>query len=156
MRMREIIRVIPFKFRKRVPELIYRHLYFQGLFTIHFEGKPFGKMTHLGTKIENEIFWRGLDGGHEPLSMKLWIHLIREIKPRFILDIGANTGIYGIIAKLIEPNAQVLFFEPASESIAVIQKSLAGNRQYTGFKIYDLALSNSTYLAKGGSSRSSI
>ena len=67
-------------------------------------------IIHFGTEIENDIFWKGLTGGWEKISMKLWMQLCRKAK--VILDIGANTGIYALTAKAVKPESSVFAFEP--------------------------------------------
>jgi len=91
------------------PQTIYRHLYFKGIIKVKIEDKSF-KMYHFGYLIENEIFWRGLTGGYEKVSISLWIELCKT--SNCIMDIGANTGIYALVAKTLNANAKVYAFEP--------------------------------------------
>ena len=92
---------VPFWLRRFISTSIYKHFYFRGLFLLRYKRKVIGLFFHSGTIIENEIYWRGLGRGHEPLSMTLWIEIIKKFQPKVILNIGANTGIYGVVAKLI-------------------------------------------------------
>jgi FkbM family methyltransferase len=68
------------------------------------------RINHYGYQIENEVFWRGLSNSWERESMKLWLKLCAS--SQVILDIGANTGIYALAAKCIQPRARVFAFEP--------------------------------------------
>lgn len=134
---------IPFRLRKLISVSIYRHLYFSGLFNLRYKtGKKIGLFFHSGTIIENEIYWRGLGRGHEPLSMTLWIKIIKKIQPKVIIDIGANTGIYGVVAKLINNSSAVHFFEPTPAALFAINKSLEANKVTQDSYIHNVFLSD--------------
>lgn len=139
---RAIATSLPFFLRKFFPEEIYKHLYFQGTFPLNYKGKRLGTLLHSGSVIENQIYWRGLEGYSERLSIQLWMILIRMLSPAAILDIGANTGIYGILAKLTEPSIPVHFFEPAVESTSIIKQALKVNMIEDNFYIHNVFLSN--------------
>jgi FkbM family methyltransferase len=139
-----IARSIPFSLRKFFPNRIYKHLYFQGIFQMRYKGRKLGKFMHSGTIVENDVYWRGLDRGHEPLSMCLWIEIVKKMQPKLILDIGANTGLYGVVAKSVNPNSQVHFFEPAPAAQASILTSLRANQIYDGVWVHEVFLSDET------------
>lgn len=91
-----------------LPSWIYRHLHFTGPFSLEVDGRRVRVMHH-GYEVENELFWRGL-GGWEPASMRAWTALARTAQ--CIFDIGANTGVYSLVAKAVNPLARVYAFEP--------------------------------------------
>ncbi|OIO80495.1 MAG: methyltransferase [Candidatus Omnitrophica bacterium CG12_big_fil_rev_8_21_14_0_65_43_15] len=91
------------------PESVYRHLHFKGTFKVGLDGKSF-KVHHFGYQIENDIFWSGLSGNWEKESIKLWIALSRI--SNCILDVGANTGMYSLVAKTVNPASKIYAFEP--------------------------------------------
>jgi len=94
------------------PFNIYKHLHFKGVFRVKiFNGVSFN-IKHYGYQIENEIFWKGLNGGWEKESLGLWINLCKEAK--VVFDIGANTGVYSLVAKAVNSNASVYAFEPVN------------------------------------------
>lgn len=93
-------------------ETIYRHLHFVGIFKVKINQSKTFKIKHYGYQIENEIFWSGLTEGWEKESVKLWIELCKCSE--IIFDIGANTGMYSLIAKTINPGANVYAFEPVA------------------------------------------
>lgn len=92
------------------PHSVYKHLHFTGIIKIRVNENAFFNMQHDGTEIENDLFWRGLGGGWERISMQYWIELCRNAK--VIVDIGANTGVYSLVAKAINPSAKIYAFEP--------------------------------------------
>ena len=84
-------------------ENIYQHLHFKGEFKVKINEKNNFLIKHYGFQIENELFWAGLTGGWEKESMKIWIELCKDAD--VIIDIGANTGVYSLIAKSMNPNS---------------------------------------------------
>lgn len=91
------------------PEYILKHLHFKGKFKVQVEDQFF-YMYHYGFQIENEIFWKGIKGGFEKVSVQTWIRLCKD--SNYVLDIGANTGLYALIAKTVNPMAKIYAFEP--------------------------------------------
>jgi FkbM family methyltransferase len=92
------------------PHNVYKHLHFTGTIKVKVDEEVSFNIIHFGTEIENDIFWKGLTGGWEKISMKLWMQLCRKAK--VILDICANTGIYALTAKAVKPESSVFAFEP--------------------------------------------
>ncbi|MBU2541426.1 MAG: FkbM family methyltransferase [Candidatus Omnitrophica bacterium] len=145
MLIKKIYELIPFK--KQIysfiklfwipPETIFKHLYFKSKIRVKINKTSFF-MQHYGYAIENQVFWKGLEG-YEKTSMDIWIKSCK--KSKVILDIGANTGIYSLVAKTINPLAEVYAFEP----IPRIFQKLQYNCQLNNYNIYcqPYALSNS-------------
>jgi FkbM family methyltransferase len=116
--LKTVYKIIPFKqplfaVLKRVyqpsPKL-YRHLHFTGTFTVTISKTEQFQIRHYGYEIENELFWRGILGGWEKVSIGLWIQLCRNAG--VIVDIGANTGVYSLVAKAVNATSKVFAFEP--------------------------------------------
>lgn len=105
--------------------------YFEGDFDVKVDGHGSFRMRNYGYGflIENELFWRGLYKGHEKLSMELWAKLCRDSD--VILDVGANTGIYSLVAKTVNPKARIFAFEP----IKRVYEKLAANVALNNFEI---------------------
>ena len=95
------------------PHSVYKHFHFTGTIKVKVDGSASFYMHHYGMEIENDFFWKGLTGGWEKISMKYWTELCREAK--VILDIGANTGVYSLVAKSINPASKVYAFEPLKQ-----------------------------------------
>jgi FkbM family methyltransferase len=121
-----------------LPNRIYRHLHFNGTFEVATSVKPF-KIVHYGDEIENELFWEGLPGRRERVSMRLWMRLAQTA--RVIIDVGANTGVYSLAAAAVNPSAEIYGFEPVANLFARYER----NCRLNGFNIhaYKAALSNS-------------
>jgi FkbM family methyltransferase len=106
-------------------ESIYKHLHFKSIFKVYINKTKGFKINHYGYQIENEIFWAGLSDGWEKESINLWVKLCE--KSEIIFDIGANTGVYCLIAKAINPNAKVYAFEPVSRVFSKLQENIQLN-----------------------------
>jgi FkbM family methyltransferase len=144
--LKKILHILPFKkqvfsvikFLFRPSESIYRHLYFKGVFRVKVDATHSFKIMHYGYQLENEVFWSGLNGNWEKHSMQIWIKLCRHASS--IFDIGANTGIYSLVAQSINPKAAVYAFEP----VGTVYQKMVANNTLNNFSIncYELALSD--------------
>ena len=67
-------------------------------------------------------FW----GGYEEESCAHWIRLARESK--IIFDIGANVGLYSLLAARANPQSEIYAFEPTPEVAAILSGNIELNR----------------------------
>jgi FkbM family methyltransferase len=118
-------------------ESIYKHLHFKESFTVRIDKNRKFKI-HNGNQIENEIFWEGLTCKWEKESIKLWLHLCEF--SNCIFDIGANTGVYALVAKTTNPKAEVYAFEPHPLFYNMLQRNVEINSY--DIKSYKKAVSN--------------
>lgn len=128
----------PYFIRRKVPLEIAKHLYFTGKFRARMYGEKVVNLISTGNQIENEIFWRGFEGGHEGLSTQIWVSLIKQTKPKNVWDIGANSGTYGLLAKSVFPDCKVSFFEPIPKAVEMIKQNLSLNQMDAD--VFELAL----------------
>jgi FkbM family methyltransferase len=119
-------------------ESLFQHLHFKGDFMVELDKAKSFKLRHFGFQIENEIFWKGLNGGWEKVSIDLWKKLSADSD--VIIDIGANTGVFALISKAINEKSQVYAFEP----IERVYDKLVQNIKLNEFdiKAYKQATSN--------------
>lgn len=103
-------------------ESVFKHLHFKGRITVRVTPTKKFRIHHFGFWIENDIFWRGLGNGWEKESLKLWIKLCEDSKT--IFDIGANTGVYSLVAKAVNPESNVYAFEPEAMFFDCLQKNI--------------------------------
>jgi FkbM family methyltransferase len=94
--------------------------------------------------IEKEIQQFGLYGYFEKESLKLWSKLCKDSS--VIIDIGANTGLYSILAKVNNPNSQVLSIEPIHTNFSVLKSNIKINKFQINTE--QVALSNVKGVAK--------
>jgi FkbM family methyltransferase len=132
--LKSVYQAIPFKknfflvvkrFIKLSPQA-YQHLHFKGDFKVTIDSQHKFVMRHHGYLVENEIFWGGLyDNAWEASSLKYWTELCKDSS--CIIDAGANTGIYSLIAKKINKEATVIAFEPLRGVSTMLQKNIELN-----------------------------
>jgi len=145
---RKLYEFLPFKqgvfnlMRKMVslPKKWHAYFYFTGDFDSKVDGKPF-KMHNYGYQyhVENELFWGGIENGWEKESLMLWVKLSKI--HNHVLDIGANTGIFSVITKIVNPSAKVIAFEPMPK----IHDKLLYNIQLNNLDVSTTLLALSDY-----------
>lgn len=107
-------------------EKYYRDLRYKGKFLAKVNTGAGFYIDSQGASLENLIYWYGIKG-YEPESVFPWAFLSK--KSTVILDIGANIGIYSLIAKAENPNAQVHSFEPSD----IIYSKMVANYKLNKF-----------------------
>ncbi len=76
--------------------------------------------------LESSIFWLGLENiSWENMTRKIWINLTK--KSEIIIDIGANTGFFSIIAKVYNDDCNVYAFEPQPNIFNILKKNVQIN-----------------------------
>jgi FkbM family methyltransferase len=146
-RAKNIYRLIPFKRSLfsvcrdllHPGERIYKHLHFEGEFSVSVDSGHRFQIHHFGFEVENSLFWAGLEGGWERTSIGLWKRLVSN--SQVVFDVGANTGVYSLIAKCLNPDAKVIALEPISR----VFSRLEGNVQLNGYDIECLELAASNF-----------
>lgn len=124
----------------KIPNGKFRNdLKFQGKFKVNYNEITF-YMNSSGGGQENTIFWRGLKGSDEPETIAV-IYKLRSLINTFI-DVGANTGIYSLFVKAINPENKVIAFEPSKTILQELEKNISINKR--DIKLEKVALSDST------------
>jgi len=77
-----------------------------------------------GNQIGSIIYWLGFYG-YEPETIKLFRYLLKYCNTFF--DIGANTGLFSIIASKDNPNTRTYAFEPIDQNYNYILKNIEVN-----------------------------
>lgn len=88
--------------------------------------KSFQMQTFNDSYIENEIKAFGLYGRFEKESLRLWSFL--SSFSQNIIDIGANTGIYSMLAKTNNIHATILAIEPIDFNFSVLNSNIERNK----------------------------
>jgi FkbM family methyltransferase len=107
-----------------IPKRLKGYLAFTGPFSVRVEKSSFTMLHGYGREIESTIFWDGVDA-FEPTTIRWWCELSKRSK--YVFDIGANTGIYSLVAKTLNPNAEVHAFEPLGRIHAILEENLRIN-----------------------------
>lgn len=88
-------------------------------------GKPFRLFFREDSFMEKVILEKGLYGEWEKESLKIWAHLSKQAN--VILDIGANTGIFSMLAQNNNPAAKIIAIEPVGVNFEVLSKNISRN-----------------------------
>lgn len=128
--MKTLIRAVVTSFFRKLravsgyspPEWLFKHLHFVGPFEIALPDGQRVAMYSWGNRVENELAWRGWDG-HEPNERRVWAALVAGGGD--ILDIGANTASFAILAKALRPDSRVIAFEPVKRIAEMARKNIA-------------------------------
>lgn len=107
------------------PARVYRHLPFFGTFSIEVSPEVHIRLRARGQIVENELFWAGFAKTWERESLRIWRDQVRSA--RTIVDIGANSGIFAIVAKAINPAARVVALEPSASVVKLLRENVALN-----------------------------
>jgi len=89
--------------------------------------------------VANHIYWKGIDSGYESETISVFIKLLRH--SHIFFDIGANTGIYSLIAALNNNPITVHSFEPVPFIFQHLNENISLNK-LTNVFTYAIALSN--------------
>lgn len=126
-----VYNIVPFKktiFQCLKPlglsDSITRHLVFDGVITLKLNNGRAIKMQNRRYPLEQIFFWKGINGW-EQYSNMLWQALAK--RSDVILDVGANTGVYTLLAKSANPNVKVYSFEPVRNTFKILQENIALN-----------------------------
>ncbi len=88
--------------------------------------------------IANRLYWKGIDG-FEVETILLYIKLLKFADT--VLDIGANTGIYALIAAIDNPVRKVYAFEPVPRVLEHLKRNVKLNN-VDNLQINSIAISN--------------
>jgi FkbM family methyltransferase len=94
-----------------------------GEIPLRINDHEFRMWTRCDDLIVDSIYYGWND---EEAEMQIFPEFVKRSKT--ILDVGANTGIYSIIAATVNPNASVYAFEPYPPNYIRLQKNLHINR----------------------------
>ena len=75
--------------------------------------------------LENEIFWKGVYKSLEPETV--WIIEKLSLNADCIIDIGANTGLYSLFVKAINPGCNIHSFEPSKKTYNELKENILLN-----------------------------
>lgn len=110
----------------RPPRWLYQHLHFTGVITVKAAETASFRMHHFGAEIENELYWSGYGRGWEAYTLKVWRALCLQAK--YIVDVGANTGVFGLAAMALNPRSEVMAIEPVPNIYAKLVANVELNR----------------------------
>ena len=93
-----------------------------GVLRLNFGDRPFKYLSECDDVIADRIYY-GI--GFDPQELELFVTIAR--KSQVIIDVGANTGIYSVLAALTNRQSMVYSFEPHPGNFARLARNLALN-----------------------------
>jgi FkbM family methyltransferase len=109
----------------RLPRRLTSYLSFSGTFTVRIDSFHHFRLQHWGYMVENDLFWNGFGNGYEGTSLQIWRRLVPHAS--VILDVGANTGIYALAARCLNPTATIVALEPVERVFRRLQRNIELN-----------------------------
>lgn len=76
-------------------------------------------------QIASRLYWAGFNG-HEPETILIYRHLLK--RSRVIIDVGASTGLFTLIAGAECADGEIHAFEPVPETFEYMVKNIAANQ----------------------------
>lgn len=101
--------------------------------------RPFVMMSNDDDVVAQVYFWFGPDS-YETLSMRVWRRLCRSSE--LIVDVGAYTGLFTLVAAFCAPSAELHAFEPDPAAHARLLMNLSVNRLGQRVSVHEVAASN--------------
>lgn len=109
----------------RLPRGLTSHLRFRGPFTVKIDRCHHFRLEHWGYMVETDLFWNGFGNGYEGTSLQIWRRLAQHAQ--VIFDVGANTGIYALVASCLNPTATIVALEPVERVFHRLQRNIELN-----------------------------
>lgn len=114
----------------RLPERVFSKLPAAGVFTVSVgDGASFRYAATRDDGIGRYLYWRGLDwrglAAWESATTRMFFAAAR--RARIVVDVGANTGIYTLLACAASPHCRVVAFEPVPRVFRRLEENIALN-----------------------------
>lgn len=103
--------------------------------------RPFVMLSNNDDVVAQVYFWFGRDS-YESLSLRVWRRLCRSAD--IILDVGAYTGLFTLVAAFSSPGAELHAFEPDPAAHSRLLMNLAVNRVGQDVQVHEVAASEAT------------
>ncbi|HEX2699969.1 MAG TPA: FkbM family methyltransferase [Acidimicrobiales bacterium] len=108
--------------------------------TLDDPSRSFAFEVHPGDSISKALFWYGLEG-YERHALKLMAALVRSATT--LLDVGANSGVYTLLAAASNDDLTVHAFEPVPAVFARLQRNVGLNR-FPSVHLHQMAVSDTS------------
>lgn len=101
--------------------------------------KPLYIQTYGDDTLATTLYWKGFNSWEEFESIKLFCKILPKINTVF--DIGANIGIYSLVAAINNPNKNVYAFEPSKRIAESLKRNIEINK-LANLRVNCLAVTN--------------
>jgi FkbM family methyltransferase len=109
-----------------LPDHMINRIPFVGAFCLHVpdSDKSLKIISDGKDSIASGLYWNGLDS-FEPETLELYFHLLKY--SRVVFDVGANTGLFALLAAVDSRDREVYAFEPVPEIFSYLQRNAQVN-----------------------------
>lgn len=114
-------------------------------FRVTVQGVSFLYELHFDDLFGSKLFWSGASG-FEPDTVPLFIEHAKTA-PR-IIDVGAHTGFYTLLASAVNPTCKVMCFEPFAPTFQRLQQNIRRNKVEGRCRAVEAAVSNREFEAE--------
>lgn len=109
----------------RLPNIVVERFPISGEVQVDLpEGRTLIFRTDGRDAIASRMYWRGIKA-HEPETIELFTRLVPYID--VVLDVGASTGLFALVASLMNPKVKVHAFEPVPETYDFLVENVSIN-----------------------------
>ncbi|MCB0323068.1 MAG: FkbM family methyltransferase [Bdellovibrionales bacterium] len=120
-----LLRFIAQRSRGMIPPRILQFLPYRGIVELHLPGIAAVRLkASYNDWMATQFYWFGIDA-HEPETVSFWLCAVENAE--VIIDIGANIGIYSILAAQKTPHAHIAAFEPVPQVRKALEENLKQN-----------------------------
>lgn len=112
--------------RITIPQNIYKSMGFYGKFIFKVNGTKV-TLNNFRDEISNDIFYSGIFGNYEGFSLKLWNYLCLQAEDSIVMDIGAFSGVYSLVAANANSKIDIYSFEPHPNTFKILEKNIQSN-----------------------------
>ncbi len=107
------------------PAWLYRSIPVEGRISVRLpDGTTVQYLATARDFIGRDLYWFGWKG-FEPETTRLFLHLARAA--RVVVDVGANTGIYTLMAGRTNPRCRIMAVEPVDRVRTLLEMNIALN-----------------------------
>ncbi len=112
-------------FSSRLPDMVVERFPVTGDVKVGLPGsRGFVLRTDGRDAIASRLYWRGIRA-HEPETIELFGRLVASVD--VVLDVGASTGLFALVAAVTNPDAKVHAFEPVPETYDFLVENISVN-----------------------------
>ena len=124
-----------------LPHWLFQHLLFDEPFRVDVGGGR-GFLLFNRSAIENDIYWKGFMCSWEKASLAIWVDVCKNTSGS-IIDVGANGGIYALVAAAVSGSHVAYAFEPHPMFFKWLSENIDINRDGFVIEAFQVALGSS-------------
>ena len=98
-----------------------------GIVRAQIPGGPELRLFADGDPVATALFWGGL-AAYEYVTIQLFLKLVKH--SQVVFDIGANTGLFALLAAMGDPQRRVVAFEPSPEVFPKLKANIELNHAH--------------------------